>query len=557
MKKLNYINCIIILVSFITIKSNSESYDKLSGIIEKNLNNIKRINESILSYQQNNNLFNESKNFLQNISHGNELFENEYNYMKKISLNNNKIKDESLYKRLIPETLFHYNENISCFNFISAKTMAKDDTGNFVSILLLICQNNSVIISDLLGNELSVYNTNNIINDIISFKQNDINYFYLISENYTKIKKYFFFYNIYSNNTKNFTINKNTKTKDLINIQTYIEDGFNKTIESFSYELFDLYKQNINSKHFQIIEDENSYFKLNFSDNEYIINISPITIKGSNYLMIVTNKYSVYKLNAKNLDILSYTKIELNYTKKISYNLIPIPMNFCYVLFNKEEKGYFVTKYENSSIIGKCDLFGENETEKIKNYFFEEKSKTIYIISSLNKIYLSIPMLFPSHDSLIKNSCKTVLLSELNKIIENKDNNFDISLLNKKLMITKDGINYEVIDITKIGDVDNNNKLQSKFFELNKYIKNKNNFPPLIMKDNKNYLFVKQINKKDLILFIFYEKNAKIYKTEAPTFNFKVPIILVAFTIILVWNYIKSKNEDTGNDFNKFKNKFD
>ena len=52
--------------------------------------------------------------------------------------------------------------------------------------------------------------------------------------------------------------------------------------------------------------------------------------------MIVTNKYSVYKLNAKNLDILSYIKIELNYTKKISYNLIPIPMNFFYVLFNKE-----------------------------------------------------------------------------------------------------------------------------------------------------------------------------------------------------------------------------
>ena len=338
---------------------------------------------------------------------------------------------------------------------------------------------------------------------------------------------------------------------------SHLEKLSHKTIESFSYELFDLYKQNINSKHFQIIEDENSYFKLNFSDNEYILSISPITIKGSNYLMIITNKYSVYKLNAKNLDILSYTKIELNYTKKISYNLIPIPLNFFYVLFNKEEKGYFVTKYENSSIIGKCDLFGENETEKIKNYFFEEKSKTIYIISSLNKIYLSIPMLFPSHDSLIKNSCKTVLLSELNKIIENKDNNFDITLLNKKLMITKDGINYEVIDITKIGDVDNNNKLQSKFFELNNYIKTKNNFPPLIMKDNKNYLFVKQINKKDLILYIFYEKNAKIYKTEAPTFNFKVPIILVAFAIILVWNYIKSKNEDTGNDFNKFKNKFD
>ena len=213
--------------------------------------------------------------------------------------------------------------------------------------------------------------------------------------------------------------------------------------------------------------------------------------------------------------------------------------------------------YINSSIIGKCDLFEENSEEKIKNYFFDEKSKTIYIISSLNKIYLSIPMLITSQESKNKNTCKTVLLSELNnKIKVNNENNFDMSLLNKKLMITKDGINYDIIDITKIGDVDNNNKLQSKLYEMNKYIKEKNNFPPLIIKDNKNFLFLKQIDNNSLILFIFYEKNAKIYKTEAPTFNFKVPIILVAFAIILIWNYIKSKNEDTGNDLNKFKNKY-
>ena len=560
MKKLYYLNCIIILVILIPIKSNSESYSKLSEIIQKNLNNKKKISEYIKTYQQSNDLFHIIKKIIKNNTLGKELFENQFNYMKNLSLNNNnKLKDESLYKRLIPETLFKYNENISCFNLISVKTMAKDDTGNFVSILLLICQNNSIIISDLLGNIFSIYNTSYIINDIITFKQNDINYFYLISENYTTIKKYIFFYNIYSNNTNNNTNNSNNKINNIINIQTYTEDEKREKIESFSYELYDLYKQNINSKHTEIIEDVNSQFNLNKTNKEYIINITPITIKGSNYLIVITNEYSFYKLNFKNLDIIYHTKIKFNYTNDISYILKPIPMNFFYILFNKAEKGYKVIKYENSSFIGKCDLFEENSEEKIKNYFFDEKSKTIYIISSLNKIYLSIPMLITTHESKNKNSCKTVLLSELNnKITENNKNNFyiDISLLNKKLMITQDGINYEIIDVTKIGEVDNNNKLQSKFYEMNKYVKEKNNFSPLIIKDNKNFLFLKQISKNSLVLFIFYEKNSKIYKTEATTFNFKVPIILVAFTFILIWNYIKDKNENSENDFNKFKNKY-
>ena len=78
-------------------------------------------------------------------------------------------------------------------------------------------------------------------------------------------------------------------------------------------------------------------------------------------------------------------------------------------------------------------------------------------------------------------------------------------------MITKDGINFEVIDITKAGEVDEENILQTKLFDLNKYIDNKNNFPYLTMKDNKNYLFLKQINDHNLILFVFYEKNAKSF----------------------------------------------
>ena len=548
MKKFNYLNYQLLLFLIILVKSKSKP---LLEIIENNSEKIKEIDDFISSYKTSNILFNETKKILKKISHGKELFEDEYNYMKKES--KIKLKDDSLYQRLIPETLFEYEKKISCYNIITIKAMAKDDTGNFVYSLLLICQNDSIIISDLLGNIYSIYNTNYTIDDIITFKQNDFNFFYILSNNYTKIIKCILSYNIYSNNN---STNQNY-LNDIIEVKTFSEDEKRENIESFTYELFDIYKQNINSKKLEIYEEKNINFTLNKSD-EYIININPITIKGTNYLMIITNKYSVYKLNYNNLNIIYYSELESNYIKNVSTSLSPISMNFYYVLFNKSEKGYTIIKYDNNSaILGKCNLFLDNTTEKIDNYFFEEKSKTIYIISSLNKVYLSIPIFIASSDSNInKNSCKTILLCELDKITDNNiNNNYDITLLNKKLMVTKDGINYEVVDITKVGEVDNENKLQSKFFELNKYINKKNNFSSLVMKDNKKYLFLKQVSDKALILFIFYDKNAKIYTSEAPTFNFKVPIILVAFAVILVWNYIKGKSEGTGVDINKFKSK--
>ena len=548
MKNINYI---IWLFLFLIIKLVISDSGQLFEIINNNSKEIKEINKKISSFTTKNNLFNETKKIIKNISHYNELYENEYNYIK---LNNKiKLKEESLYERLIPETLFEYDKKISCFNLISIKAMAKDDTGNFVYTLLLSCQNNSIFISDLLGNIYSIYTTNYTINEIITFKEIDMNYFYVLSNNYTKLTKFILSYNIYSNNS-----NIKDNSNDSIDIQTYTEDEKRENIENFSYKLFDIYKQNIISKKIELFEDDNISFILN-KNNDYIISINPITIKGTNYLMIITNEYSFYKLNYKNLEILFNVKLELNYSNIVSSNLLPISLNFFYILFNKSEKGYLIFKYDNnSSLLGKCDFFFNNSTEKIKNYFFEEKSKTIYIISSLNKLYLSIPILISPSESMNKNFCKKIFLCDLNKITDVKYNdNFDIALLNKKLMITKDGINFEIVDISKVGNVDDKNKLQSKYFDLNKHITEKNNFPSIVMKDNKKYLFLKQNTEKSLILLVLYEKNAKIYKSEAPTFNFKVPIILVAFAVILIWNYIKGKREGPEIDINKFKSKYE
>lgn len=563
MKKFNYI--FLFFFVLISLKHSSE-YDsfyskEIGQIRDKNINKINQLNKNISSYINKNNLFNKTKDILKNITFGNELFENEYNYM---NINYDNENDESLKHRFIPETLFEYNSSISSYNFFSTKTISKDDAGNFISILLIIGLNNkTLIISDLLGNIYLSYNTEYEINDIITFQQNNINYFYVVTKNYTSINKFIFLYNIYFNNTNtNITKDKEKeKLYDIINVQTFTEDEKRENIENYTYQLIDFYEKNIKEKKVGIIEEKNIQFSLNKS--EYIIYINPTNIKGTNYLIIITNKYSFYKLNSKNLEIIFSSKIDINNTSNFSQNLIPIFMNYYYILFNKNEKGFILTKFENtSSPLGKCDLFPENSTEKILNYYLEEKSRSLYIISSLNKLYLSIPMFIQTTDKIKKNSCKNILISELNKIASDKDNgnikyNFDITLLNKKLMITKNGINYEIVDITRIGEVNNENKLSSKIFNLNYDNEGNNNFTTRIIKDNKKYLFLKQIKNNALILFILYEKSGKIYKSEGQTFNFKVPVILVAFIIILIWNYLKNKNEDySGNNLKNEYNKY-
>jgi hypothetical protein len=131
------------------------------------------------------------------------------------------------------------------------------------------------LISDLLGNIYSIYTTNYTINEIITFKEIDMNYFYVLSNNYTKLTKFILSYNIYSNNS-----NIKDNSNDSIDIQTYTEDEKRENIENFSYKLFDIYKQNIISKKIELFEDDIISFILN-KNNDYIISINPITIKGT------------------------------------------------------------------------------------------------------------------------------------------------------------------------------------------------------------------------------------------------------------------------------------
>ena len=536
----------------------------LDSTIDKNKKDINEIDDIMSLYKNKNNLFQEIKQILKNISYGEELFEEDFDYYNDNSTYN-KNYDESLEHRLTPEIIFEFKKKVSGFNLISTKSITKDDTGHFVSILLLIGQNNSIIFSDLLGNHYFTYNLSYEINDIITYKQNDINEFYVVSHNFTEIRKFVLlqgmFYKTNDNKTNsNSTMNNSNYEKNhVIDVETYAEDVTREKIEKFSYKLVDTYRQNIKEQRIKIIEEKDIVFKLNNNTNkskeyEFIIDINPVVIKGVKSLLIITNKKSIYKLNNQNLEVVSYSKIDSKNITDYSNKLNPVTMTSYYILFNNYDNGFKITKTTNvSSLIGKCQLFPKNSTEKIEFYFFDQKSRTLYILSSIYNIYLVTPMIIQTSHESSQNSCRIIFLCKMSIIVDNKKDikeygNFYISLLNKKLMITNNGIDFEVVDLTKIGDVDNENKLQTKPFTFSQFISDKIIFNPLILKNNNKYLFIYKISDYSLILFNFNEKSSKIYTSEPQSFNFKVPIILVAFFVILVWNYLKKKNENNEAD---------
>ena len=257
-----FLQLIFIIFNSIKIKSNPEL--NIKSIINKNKISINDISQNLSVYETNNKLYKEMKQILKNISFGKELFEEDYTYLNN-NLENNIKYDESLEHRLIPETLFEYKNAISCFNFISTKSMTKDDTGHFVSILLLICQNNSIVVSDLLGNIYLTYNITEEINDIITYNHNDINDFYLVTKNFTEIKKFILLQGILyktNNNTNNESEIINDINNYTIDIDTYAEDVNRKKIEKLSYKLKDIYRQSITEERIKIFEEKDVYFNL-------------------------------------------------------------------------------------------------------------------------------------------------------------------------------------------------------------------------------------------------------------------------------------------------------
>ena len=529
--------------------NNSKKESKLDTTIKTNLKNITSIHSELQSYTEKNSLFELTKQQIKSLTHGNELFQEEFTYLTNDNPNKYYIYDEGLEHRLTPETLFEYESNINCFNFITTKSITKDDTGHFISTLLLLSQKTKIVVTDLLGNVQIIYDTHNEIENIITFKQNDRSDFYLIFKNKNLIKKYTIiqgiFYHTNSNNTNinNDTITTNSSEENIIDIDTFAEDDKRERVDKLSYKLYDSYKESLRNRHIEIIEEKKYFFKLN-KTNEYITDVTPATIKGTKYLIISTNKMTLYQIDIQNLEIISYTEI-LNKDKNLySYELSPFIMTSYYIIFLKSQKGFVISTNTNSSnIIGNCMLFPENTTEKIIHYFFDQQSRRLYALSSNFFVYLISPMIIQNSGGVIPNSCRILILGKLNHIYN--ETNYYIFLLHKKLMVTSNGKDYEIIDLTRVEEYDPQ-KSKTKILHLNQVIDNKIYSMPLIWKNQNEYYFLHQIKENALLLYKLHEKNSKIYTSESQSFNFKVPIILVAFVLILVWNYLQKKNEGNG-----------
>ena len=264
---LSFLKIILEVNSFSNSHLKEES--KLDSTIQTNLQSITSIHSELQSYTEKNSLFELTNQQIQSITHGNELFQEEFSYLINDNPNKYFIYDEGLEHRLTPETLFEYESNINCFNFITTKSITKDDTGHFISVLLLLSQKTKIVVTDLLGNIQIIYDTHNEIENIITFKQNDKSDFYLIFKNKNLIKKYTIiqgiFYHTNSNKTNinNNTIDSNSSDENIIDIDTYAEDEKREKIEKLSYKLYDSYKESLRNRHIEIIEEKKYFFKLN------------------------------------------------------------------------------------------------------------------------------------------------------------------------------------------------------------------------------------------------------------------------------------------------------
>ena len=166
--------------------------------------------------------------------------------------------------------------------------------------------------------------------------------------------------NDYKTNINNDTLNNSKYEKDnVINMETYAEDIKRAKIEKFSYKLVDTYRQNIKEQRIKIIEEKDVVFKLNNNtnktknkkskENEYIIDINHVVIKGVKSLLIIINKKSIYKLNNQNLEVVIDSKIDSKNLTEYSNKLNPVTMTSYYILFNQFDNGFKITKTTNAS----------------------------------------------------------------------------------------------------------------------------------------------------------------------------------------------------------------
>ena len=436
--------------------------------------------------------------------------------------------------RIILRTSYIFKNEIKIFDFLYSKSMAKNDNGLFVNILLLGIEKNNVSLFDLDNNLLSNITFPFEIDEMITMKVQDENEIFLISKNRTNLYKYKL--KIRKDISDNFTKSSNNN----ILVKSYI-DEFNKNPHNI-YNLSYSYIYSL-KKLFFILTQRGNIFYFN-NTNEKIISTQTVMTKGLKYIVIYSNLGYIYKL--KVWDMLIENKEDFTLFK----NKTPYLFSTFAFYTNDNNDSLSIYNIKNSSnLLSNC--YFKTKNEKIINLFYDSLLRILIIATNNSNLYFA----FPSIYKVVKQEeCIFEYFTEISISVKN---NIYLNIIRRILYISNKEKEMEIIDLNdldfhKINIL--NNKIRKNIIDIGED-KNESLIkePKFIKTGNEQYMIMKE-NQNKLLLYHIPNINSKIKGSEEISFNFKIPIIIVALVIIFVVNYIKKKNEKDEFEKRKLKN---
>ncbi len=433
--------------------------------------------------------------------------------------------------RIILRSSYEFNKEVNNFDFFYSKSMAKNDNGIFVNILLITIQNNNISFFDLDSNLMKSFILPYEIYNFITMKIQDEVEIFIISKNKTNLFKYRL------KIRKDIGDNYN-KTENIL-VKSYI-DEFSQVPHNV-YNLSYSYLNSIKKLRFNLTLKK-KFFQFNNS-NEEIISTQTIMMKGLKYIIIYSNLGNIYKL--KTWDML----IEKKQNIKIENTTIPF-LYYTFAFFlNKEKDSLSIYHIHNTSnLLSKC-IF-KNEKEEIINMFYDGLLRILIVATTNSKLYFAFPSLYIN----MKQDCFYEYFTDISI---NVKRGIFIEISRRVLYLSNKEKEMEIIDLNdldfhKISFL--NNKIRKRKIEIGE---DKKEFlikePKFIKTGNEQYMIM-QDNKNKLLLYYIPNVNSKIKGNEEISFNFKIPIIIVALVIIFFVNYIKKKNEKDEFEKRKLKN---
>ena len=182
--------------------------------------------------------------------------------------------------------------------------------------------------------------------------------------------------------------------------------------------------------------------------------------------------------------------------------------------------------------------------------FYDGILRILIVATNNSKLYFAFPSLYIN----MKQDCFYEYFTDISI---NVKHGIYIEISRRVLYLSNKEKEMEIIDLNdldfhKISFL--SNKIRKKKIEIGE---DKNELlikePKFIKTGNEQYMIMKE-NKNKLLLYYIPNVNSKIKGNEEISFNFKIPIIIVALVIIFIVNYMKKKNEKDEFEKRKLKN---